>query len=238
MSPMVQDYDLYADETFLRGPVAFAFGAVICTPLRAEVLRAALSRLRATAGMTSEIKWTKTSAHTLPFYRKVLDAFFDDRWPRLSVLAVTKGPNWHEWAPNEEERFFKSYYVFLMRNAGPFSRYSVYLDHKSLQRPYRWNTLHFLMNRARRGEWGLRRRNIRVLAAVDSRTADMIQLTDLLLGCATSTSTAEAKSALRQHFALRSREAGKRVRLEEWAPRPPQQSAARNTVMDVGGENG
>jgi len=46
MSPLVQDYDLYADETFLRGPGAFAFGAVICTPRRAELLRADLSKLR------------------------------------------------------------------------------------------------------------------------------------------------------------------------------------------------
>jgi len=171
--------------------------------------------------MTSEIKWTKTSPRTLAFYQQVVDVFFDDRWPRLSVRTVTKGPNWHQWARNEEERFFKSYYVFLMMIAGPFSRYRVYLDQKSLQRPYRWATLHFLMNRARRENWGLRRRNIRSLDAVNSETADMVQLTDLLLGCATSTSTAPAKSQLRQHFGFRAGEAGKRIRIDTWSPRPP-----------------
>jgi hypothetical protein len=218
VSPLVQDYDIYADETFLRGSVAFAFGAVICTPRRAELLREALSELRREAAIMSEIKWKKTSKRTLQFYQSVLDVFFDDRWPRFSMMTVTKGRHWQSWARTEEERFFKSYYVFVMRNAGPSSRYNVYVDHRTLQRPYRWKRLHFLVNRARRSEWGLNRRNIRLLEAVDSQDAQLIQLADLLLGCATSLSNAAPKIALREHFRRRSREVGKRVRIDDWSP--------------------
>lgn len=230
MSPLVQDYDIYADETFLRGSVAFAFGAVICTPRRAELLREALFKLRREAAIMSEIKWKKTSRRTLQFYQSVLDVFFDDRWPRFSMMTVTKGRHWQSWARTEEERFFKSYYVFVMRNAGPSSRYNVYVDHRTLQRPYRWKRLHFLVNRARRSEWGLNRRNIRLLEAVDSQDAQLIQLADLLLGCATSLSNAAPKIALREHFQRRSRQVGKRVRIDDWSPQAARQQHAADCV--------
>ena len=180
-----------------------------------------MAAVRAEMGAASEIKWAKATARTLPFYERVLDTFFDNRWPRLSVLTVTKGPNWQVWGRTEEERFFKAYYVFLMRNAGPFSRYNVYLDDKSLQRGYRWSTMHFLVNRARRSEWGLSRRNIRVLKAVDSKGNELIQLADLLLGCATWRSGSEAKTKLRQRFVQRSETAGRRVRVDAFCPKPP-----------------
>jgi len=38
-------------------------------------------------------------------------------------MKVVKGPHWHRWGSNEEERFFKTYYIFLKMNAGPFARY-------------------------------------------------------------------------------------------------------------------
>jgi hypothetical protein len=56
-------------------------------------------------------------------------------------MSVTKGPDWSAWASSEEERFFKAYYVFLLRITGPFSRYDVYLDEKPLQKGYRCSDL-------------------------------------------------------------------------------------------------
>ena len=219
MSPLVQDYDLYADESFLCGPVAFAFGALICTPRRAEILGALLAQLRATTGYSSEVKWSKTSRETFPIHRAFVDAFFDDRFARCSILQAVKGHAWHKWANTDEERFFKSYYVFLMRNAGPFSRYRVFLDTKPLQKPYRWTTLHYLVNRSRRYNWDLRRRNIRFLDPIDSHSSDLLQVADLLLGCATSGAESDAKRALREHFAVRRAAAQpKRVRVESWSP--------------------
>lgn len=216
----VQNYALYGDETFLRGPLAFAFGALICSSARAERLRNAMRGVRMEFGVTSEVKWTKTSGHTVEFYKRIIDVFFDDPWPKFSVMTVRKGHDWQHWASNEEERFFKSYYVFLKRNIGPLARFSVYLDERTLQRSSRWNTLCFLINKTRRDDWGLRRRNVRLLAAVDSEAVELIQLVDLLLGCATSTSMAAAKAALRKHFVFRAQVAGARVRHEDWSPRP------------------
>lgn len=218
---MAVHYDLYVDETFPRGRVAIAFGSVRCSPERAARVLKDLSSLRAEAGYSSEIKWEKTSATTLPFYRKVLDLFFDHRYPILTVLQIEKGMNWHRWAKTEEERFFKSLYFFLMGCTHPACRYSVYLDDRDLQRSYRRTTLHYLINRKRREDWSVRGRNVRVLRAVDSQKVEMVQLADLLLGCATSTAKAHAKLALREHFEEQRARADGRVRIETWTPQPP-----------------
>jgi Protein of unknown function (DUF3800) len=219
-------YDLYVDETFPRGRVALAFGAVRCSSERAVRILADLAGLRAEAKHSSEIKWEKTSGSTLPFYRQVLDLFFEHRYPRLTVLQIEKGLNWHRWGRNEEERFFKSLYFFLMRCTHPAYRYSVYLDDRDLQRSYRRTTLHYLINRKRREDWSIRVRNIRLLKAVDSRAVEMVQLADLLLGCATSNSKARAKLALRQHFEENLTRSDGRVRIDTWTPQPPNQAPA------------
>lgn len=216
----MQTYDLYGDETFLRGPLAFGFGAVICSPARAKRLVDGISQVREKFGARSEIKWRKTSPHVSNFYKEIMDVFFDDPWPRFSVMTVRKGHNWQHWASSEEERFFKSYYVFLKRNIGPLSRFNVYLDQRTLQRSSRWNTMCFLINRTRKNDWGVRRRNIGLLSAVDSQKVELVQVADLLLGCATTISTATAKVALRKHFLARAHEAGARIRQEEWSPQP------------------
>lgn len=154
-----------------------------------------------------------------------VDFFFDDPFVRFSLMTVVKGQHWRTWAISEEERVFKAYYVFLLRNAGPFSRYNVYVDQRSLQKPYRWASLHFLVNRARRNEWNLRRRNLKVLEPVDSKASLLLQLADLMLGALTSGAQSVSKVELQQHVTTRRAEApAKKLRIETWTPRPSGQS--------------
>jgi hypothetical protein len=219
MCPFVQDYEIYADETYIHGPIAFALGALICTPRRSEILSRQIRKVRDTFHYEGEVKWKKTSMQKIAFYKALLDVFFDDRYARFSIFSVTKGPDWSAWASTEEERFFKTYYLFLKRIAGPNSRYDVYVDEKSLQKQYRWDKLHFLINRSRRDDWGLRRRNLRSLKPIDSKSSDLLQLSDLLLGSLTSTAGMDAKAKLRQHVLARSADAPpKKLRSENWTP--------------------
>lgn len=220
MSPLVQNYDIYCDETFLHGQIAFAFGALICTPRRADILREKLALIRSNFNHFRELKWSELSPMKLPVYRSFIDAFFDDKYPKFSVMRVIKGPRWNAWGGSEEERFFKSYYVFLKLNAGPFSRYFIYPDVRSLQKGYRWETMHFLFNQSRRGDWDLRRKNIRLLQPLDSDREDLLQLTDMLLGCFTSNSAATAKTQLREHVEARysNSTTKRRIKTMDWSP--------------------
>ena len=135
-------------------------------------------------------------------------------------MKVAKGQLWNAWGKSEEERFFKSYYVFLKLNAGPFSRYFVYPDAKPLQKNFRWDTLSFLINRSRRDDWMLKRRNIRLLQPLDSKSEDLLQLTDLLLGCLTSNAVSEEKAKLRKRVVnyLESGAANNKFRIRDWSP--------------------
>src|SRR5215210_3597285 len=196
--PTIQNYDIYSDETYLHGKVAFALGALICTPRRSQILRKQLSEIRSSFNYLGELKWKKVSYRTLPICESFVDTFLNDKFAKFSLMKVTKGQLWNVWGKSEEERFFKSYYVFLKLNAGPSSRYFVYPDAKSLQKHFRWDTLSFLINRSRRDDWMLKRRNIRLLQPLDSKSEDLLQLADLLLGCLTSNAISEEKAKLRK----------------------------------------
>jgi hypothetical protein len=51
MSPTIQNYDLYADETFLQGPTAFAFGAGERSQRRSPGILACFTPRRASGGI-------------------------------------------------------------------------------------------------------------------------------------------------------------------------------------------
>jgi hypothetical protein len=97
---------------------------------------------------------------------------------------------------NKEERFFKAYYVFLKQIIGPYSRYEINCDEKQLEKHYRWSKLHYLINESRRRDWGLRGRNIRNLFVRNFKTDNLLQLTDILLGCHFTTATSAPKTVI------------------------------------------
>jgi hypothetical protein len=220
MSPFIQDYHIYADETLLRGPIAFAFGALICTPRRAQILAGEIRKVRREVGYFGELKWNKTSEASIALHTRVVKISFDDRFARFSLMNIKKGHGWRSWGQSEEERFFKAYYLFLMSTVGPFSRYDVYLDERPLQKRYRWKTLHFLMNKNRRQSWDLKRKNIRTLAPIDSKSSDLLQLADLLLGSQTTSALGGAKLTLRREVeALRLMARPNKVTIQNWTPK-------------------
>lgn len=222
VSPSIQDYNIYCDETFLRKQVAFAFGGLICTPRRAEILRNSLQQIRLKYNYFGEVKWKKVSHKVVQIYKDFIDLFLHDPFARFVSMKVKKGSYWKGWGSSEEERFFKAYYVFLMRNIGPYSRFYVYPDEKPIQKNYRWDRLHFLINRARRDNWGIKHRNIKELRPLNSKDEDLLQLTDLLLGCLTSNAGANAKMLLQQwvyeHLTDITERGGFKFRVEEWTP--------------------
>lgn len=219
----IQDYHLYCDETYPQGPVAFAFGALICTRRRAEIMHDKLMEIRALENYHGEFKWNGLRKHKLPVYKSLVECFFADPYIRFSAMRVTKGHSWSGWANSEEERFFKSYYIFLMINAGPFSRYHVFIDDRKLQKGYRWSTLEYLVNRSRRDNWDVTHRNIKRLLHIDSKAEDLVQLSDLLLGCVTSSARVEHKVSLRQfvesQLDCRTVSGKEKIRIEDWTPR-------------------
>jgi hypothetical protein len=193
----MQDYVVYCDETYIQKKVAFAFGGLICTPIRAGILKKKLEKIRSEFNCREELKWNRISFRLLNVYRVFVGTFLNDPHVRYSVMPVIKGPYWNDWEPTEEERFFKAYYLFLMRNIRPYSRYEIYCDTKELQKSYRWSRMHYLINQKRRIEWDLKRKNVRKLEHKDSKTEDLLQRADILLGCHFNKSNSNSKQSIR-----------------------------------------
>ena len=181
-----------------------------------------LSEVRKRFDFYGELKWCKVSNRLIHIYEGFLDVYLDDGYAKFCVMNITKGTDWHSWGKSEEERFFKTYYSFLLLNTKPYHRYDIYLDDKSLQKSYRWDTLWYFINKTRRTQWGLNRKNIRCLEPLDSKNSDLIQLTDLLLGCCTSEAVAETKNRLRHkyisHRDKRTKCNGEKFRIINWTP--------------------
>jgi hypothetical protein len=102
-------------------------------------------------------------------------------------MLVSKGKRWRLWEKTEEKRFFKTYYIFLIaydltRLVSMGYQYEIYPDSLTLQKCYSWNTLKFFVNNNRREKWGIRK-NIREIHPTDSKSRNLLQLTDILLGC-------------------------------------------------------
>lgn len=135
----------------------------------------------------------------LPVYVDFVDVFLNDQYAGFHVLEVKRDLNWRSWAPTEEERFFKAYYVFLRKLMNSFSRYGIYLDYKN-GKWYRWSSLYFAMNNKVRDYYYPRgQKQIYTLKPVNSKADDLLQLVDVLLGAKTSTATAPAKVQLAQY---------------------------------------
>jgi hypothetical protein len=213
--------ELYCDESATHGSGGFYFGALICSPVRAMILREGLKKVRVNNNCKREMKWTKVSQKMLSAYKAFVDVFFDDPFAYFRILNVIRDVTWRDWAPNEEQRFFKSYYVFLRRTMRPLCRYGVYLDYKP-GKPYQWDKLHFAINAAARRDYELRQKHIHTLKAINSKQEDLLQLADLLLGATNSSATASAKVELATHVRRRSKEttrSGKqKVKVADWTP--------------------
>lgn len=212
---------LYCDESSTHGSGSFYFGALVGSPRRAEILREALTEVRVKFGLTREMKWTKVSTQMFLAYKAFVDVFFEDPFAYFKILEVIRDITWKNWAPTEEQRFFKSYYVFLRRNMSPLCRYEVHLDYKT-GRPYSWRRLYYAINAAAQRDYDVRQKQIHTLRAKSSKQEDLLQLVDLLLGASVSNATSTAKSWLAAYVKKRAEEStrsGKRkIEREDWVP--------------------
>ena len=187
---------LYCDETRTDGSGPFYLGALGCSPRRADILDKKLREVRKRFRCDGEMKWTKVSRKMLPVYAAFVDEFLKDPYPRLYVMRVETTQAWHAWGKSQEERFFKTYYAFFRRIMSGCCRHEVHLD--ALQaKPWRWNALKYaLRGAARRDDYRAGRKLVPMLRPVDSKTSNVLQLVDVLLGALTAAPSSPHKQSL------------------------------------------
>ncbi len=191
---------IYSDERYVDDMLVL--GALRCSPRRAAILNTKLGQIRCLCDLTAEMKWEKISQTYLPMYKAWARSFFDDGFGRFFVMRIPKSSAfWQKWhSENRDEEIFRAYYAFLLKVVPPNTPAWVFSDWLTVKSPSRWKTIQYLVNQRRHHDWGNPARNIRELEPVDSKSCDLIQLTDVLLGAVDSFDR-QIRSPARKDFA-------------------------------------
>jgi hypothetical protein len=163
------------------------------------------------------MKWTRVSRAMLPAYKSFVDVFLNCRYSRFFRFTVEPGTQWREFGRDTDDRFFKSYYVFLRLSMSLYCRYNIHVDDKPGKR-HRWGNIEYSINGANRRDYGLDQKQVISLVNLDSKRCDLIQVADLILGALVTTATAPAKMELSRHVHERIRRDGRKLAHREWTP--------------------
>ena len=186
---MVTEYELYSDEREHRNASGkhLVLGGVICTDNGRKRLQEALSKVRARFSLSHEMRWAKVSKSYLYAYKEWMEVFFQDPFARFSLLSVNQS-DWSRVHPvstsaaSHDEKRAELFYEFLTFTFGPprdTKKWWVYPDAGFFSNDAVLSKVEKLYNRT---HYGLRRgRFIRRANSRDSRSEDLIQLSDLLL---------------------------------------------------------
>lgn len=140
-------------------------------------------------------------------------------------MQIQKSRIWNDWGPNEEERFFKAYYVFLLRNMYQleYYKYNIFLDDRACKQ-YRWRALQYAINnKLKKTHDFSSRKYYAITQSLDSKTDDLLQLVDILLGAITLNPKSPPRIQLAQHIRqslgdLTRRSQKQKFTIEHWTP--------------------
>ena len=197
----IQRRSLICDESETHTPI-FYIGGIECSQRRAEILCDRIAELRKQEHFYHEFKWQNIGNNKkyVALYRQFLDVFLKDDYSNMYIVRFKKGRDWKKWSSDEDQRFFKCYYYFLMKALKPYARYEIYLDEKSLIKPYYWDSLYWaLTNKFKTRDTESDYRNKKVvgkLKPVNSKQNDLIQLADVLVKACTATPKGEGRIAI------------------------------------------
>ncbi|MGI6491362.1 MAG: DUF3800 domain-containing protein [Pelotomaculum sp.] len=129
-----------------------------------------------------EIKWTKVSPAKLHFYLEVLNYFFDNEDLHFRALIV---PNKTElkhdsFGQDHDTWYYKMYFNLIKVILTPSCHYRIYLDIKDTRSASKIARLHeVLCNNI----YDFSRQIIERIQTVRSHEVEIMQITDLLMGC-------------------------------------------------------
>lgn len=129
-----------------------------------------------------EIKWSKVSTSGLSFYKDLIDLYISYKEEmRFRCIAVrAKDINWHLHDHDRELGFYKFYYQLLLHWISGFNEYEIFCDWKTNKHKDELKVLKRVLNYADLSS------DVLNVQALPSKEVVLIQLSDLLLGAASS----------------------------------------------------
>jgi hypothetical protein len=237
---MVTEYKLYSDERYYDNRCNF-FGGLICTDLGVIRINTKCAEVRERFKLVRELKWGKISKDYLEAYKAWADIFFDDPFARFVGLKIdTTGTAWREFNPQDrkkkvprDDKLKSAFHQFLLVSFGPLrdtKRWTVFHDAGLFKKDSVLNTIEFRFNKTYKRAFGQKTsRIIRFARSIDSKSKDLIQLVDVLLGVfscihLSEMPASEPKKKLCEHCQTRLSETGTtqkklpRLTWHQWLP--------------------
>jgi hypothetical protein len=174
-------YNYFCDESAVHGRPTFYIGGLRATPNRALRFSERLERYKRRRRVTHELKWSKVNRTFLSLYAGWINEFVEESASVFHVLRIDKKTNWKSFGSTEEERFFKSYYIFFRWFCAHDMRFDLTLDYKPTKW-YRWQSLQFALNGSLKRDYGWHLKPFRSITPRNSKNEALLQLTDVLLG--------------------------------------------------------
>lgn len=128
-----------------------------------------------------EIKWNKISSAKLPFFKDLIDFFFDNDDLHFRVLVVPdKNSLDHEkYNQTHDGFYYKMYFDMLKVILNPEFTHNIYLDIKDTRSKEKVVQLKDVL---RNNHYDYSKQIIKKIQQVRSHEVELIQLTDLLIG--------------------------------------------------------
>jgi hypothetical protein len=201
---MPTTYNVYCDESRHTNidQKLMVIGGLWLERHRKPAIHARLKEVRQEHRIYSEIKWTNVSPSRLDFFIAWADVFLkSDMEYRCIVVDKSRIDlgTYHDGDP--ELAFYKFYYEMLHQKMEGDNKYYLFLDFMKNQRKKRLHDLKQVLNY----KLGSGMKDICQIQALDSKTNDLIQLTDILTGATgyawNDLSGSAAKLSLCDHIA-------------------------------------
>lgn len=183
------DFEVYCDEsrqdTFIH-PTDNSFlliGSLWLPASERERLKTDIKELRDRHSLNGEMKWQKVSPRNIPFYKELIDLFLAyGNLLRFRCIAVPSNRvNFVKYHENDRELgFYKFYYQMLHHWLLDFNTYSIFCDIKTNRKRDQLATLKRCLALSNLTS------TVCCVQALPSHEQVAIQVTDILLGAASS----------------------------------------------------
>ncbi|HPI42789.1 MAG TPA: DUF3800 domain-containing protein [Candidatus Cloacimonas acidaminovorans] len=185
------DYDVYCDESYpdlfsSKKPKAkyLVIGSLWLCKQNRNVFKKEIHSLRDKHKMgRGEFKWKKVSKSRLAFYEELLDWFIakGDELSFRCIIVDNAKINLVEFHKDDQELgFYKFYYQMLHHWLEDNNSYNIFCDNKTISTKSRLITLRECLRNANKSSW------VTDIQAVTSKESVLLQLSDVLVGLASS----------------------------------------------------
>ena len=179
-------YNIYCDEScHLENDhqTVMVLGAVWCETEKTREINKEIReiKIRHSLSPTFEIKWIKVSPAKQAFYIEILDYFFNNDLYFRALVIPDKSKLQHElYGQDHDTWYYKMYFQLLKVILDPKNYYRIYVDTKDTRSSARIAKLHEVLSN---NMYDFKRTIIDRVQTVRSNEVEILQLTDLLIGC-------------------------------------------------------